>query len=402
MFSLQKDKMNTKNWVLIFICLSFVSYDAAGQEDNTSIIWKDGLQITSGSTKIRFGLVLQNDWSFLKESDVLRSTIGVLHDGTQFRRARLSVAGTLYEAVEFKMQYDFAKGDVGFKDLFFGLIGLPIANVRVGQFKEPFGMDQLTSGTNIVFLERALPDVFFPSRQPGIMLFNTALDSRVTWAVGAFKDGTSVARNMNDANYNLTGRLTALLFEDEELLVHIGAAGSRRNPLGEVLRVSANPEANLTPKFIDTGLLSAASANLFDIEFAVQYSSFTLQSEYTSSRVSLTNGEALNLFGYYVQGSFMLTGEQKPYSKRSGVFSGVKPATNFTPRSGSGAIEIAGRYSVLDLEEAPNQGDALDNITVALNWYLNPVSTIMVNFVHSRLKSGGLANILQTRFQIAF
>lgn len=390
-----------KNWTLLFIFSSVLSLEAIGQQDTIAILWRDGLQLSNSSAKLRLGLVLQNDWTFIKGSDLLRNTIGAMPDGTQIRRARIIVMGILHDAVDFKMQYEFAKGDVSFKDLYFGLSGFPVANVRVGQFKEPFGMEQLTSGPNLVFLERALSDVFSPSRNPGIMLFNTAFDSRITWAIGVFKDGTSVARNLNDANYNFTGRLTALAL-DNDLLVHVGAAGSRRNPLGEVLRISANPEVNLTPKFIDTGLLSAASTNLFDLELAVQYGGVSFQSEYASSRVSLTNGEAVNLFGYYVHGSFVLTGERRPYSKRNGVFAGLKPSSNFTPQGGSGAIEIAARYSVLDFQDIPNQGEALTNITIGLHWYLNPVSAIYVEHVHSQLKDGGLANIFQTRFQVAF
>ena len=85
-----------------------------------------------------------------------------------------------------------AGGDADFKDVYMQLKNVPyIGNIKVGHFKEPFSMEELTSSKYITFLERALPNAFAPSRNTGIQLHDTLLDGRMTYAVGIFKDVNS-------------------------------------------------------------------------------------------------------------------------------------------------------------------------------------------------------------------
>ena len=53
--------------------------------------------------------------------------------------------------------------------------------------------------------------------------------------------------------------------------------------------------------------------------------------------------------GFYVQGSYLLTGEHRPYNRALGIFSGIRPKRNFLEDGGWGAWELAARYSYLDL-----------------------------------------------------
>ena len=62
-----------------------------------------------------------------------------------------------------------------FKDVYIQVHDLPvIGNVRVGHFKECFGLEQLTSDNYTTFMERSLDDegAFVPGRNDGIMAFN--------------------------------------------------------------------------------------------------------------------------------------------------------------------------------------------------------------------------------------
>ena len=67
-----------------------------------------------------------------------------------------------------------------------------IGNVRVGHFKECFGLEQLTSDNYTTFMERSLDDegAFVPGRNDGIMAFNWTECQRATWAIGAFTNQT--------------------------------------------------------------------------------------------------------------------------------------------------------------------------------------------------------------------
>src|SRR5205814_6523241 len=88
--------------------------------------------------------------------------------------------------------------------------------------------------------------------------------------------------------------------------------------------------------------------------------------------------------GWYVQGAWVLTGEQRLYDPAEGRFAAPKQNYNFNPSAGTfGAFEIAARYSVLDLNY--NRGSAgvagpfgvvrggeQKIRTLGGNWYLNP------------------------------
>ena len=109
-----------------------------------------------------------------------------------------------------------------------------------------------------------------------------------------------------------------------------------------------------------------------------------------------------NFQGFYVYGSYFLTGENRVYKTSSGAFDRMSPKRNFDGNGGLGAWEIALRYSNLDLNDADFSGGELDDFTVGVNWYLNPNTRFMWNYVFADLDDIGDTNIFQTRFQIDF
>ena len=121
-----------------------------------------------------------------------------LESGVEFRRARLYMSGTIYKNVFFKAQYDFADGDARFKDVYVGVKKIPIiGHIKIGNFKEPFSLEELTSSKYITFMERSVAtSAFAPSRHHGVMAYNTVpgTDDRATWAVGMFRNSDGYGR----------------------------------------------------------------------------------------------------------------------------------------------------------------------------------------------------------------
>ena len=112
--------------------------------------------------------------------------------------------------------------------------------------------------------------------------------------------------------------------------------------------------------------------------------------------------------------SYFLTGEQRMYKRSAGTFSDrVVPYENFFRvrdgdgyvQTGKGAWEVAYRASYLDLNGVGVSGGNVTDHTVGLNWYLNPYTRWMVNYVNSdlrRFNGTGNMSIFETRVQIDF
>lgn len=384
--------------------------------------WKNGLRFETGDGKFKFKLGgrIMNDWGWFDEdNDILRST-GDQVDGTEFRRARLYLAGEIYNNIGFKAQYDFAgSGRPDFKDVYIELKKIPyLGTFRVGHFKEPYSLEELTSSKYITFMERSLNNAFSPARNTGFMVYNHALNKRMTWATGIFRNangfGDSEGDRSTEGGYSFSGRITGLAwYEDKgEKLIHLGFSYSHQNAFDNAISFDSSPEIHLTDNFVDTGSFAAHSSDRFNPELAVVYGPFSLQTEYTFVDVDLkrsTNSDP-EFSGAYVSGSYFLTGEHRKYSTKSGTFSRVKPNKNFNWGSkGLGAIELTARYSHLDLDDEAIRGGKLDDVTVGINWYLNPNTRVMFNYVHAHadvlntgVNNDGNANLAAMRFQIDF
>ncbi len=371
--------------------------------------WKNGLRLDTldKTFRLKIGGRIQYDWAWYADDDIA-DIVGELEDGTEFRRARIYMAGQIYDDIIFKVNYDFAgDGNSEFRDVWIGMKNVPIVgNVKVGHFKEPFGMDRLTSGKYITFMERSLPDALSPGRNNGFMIYNTAFNQRMTWAVGIFKNATDGnGRGRNDGDYAYTGRVTFLpWYQGDDKLLHVGLAYSHRNPEDRTLRYRQRPESHLAPRFVDTGNFEAKRVDLIGLEAAWVYGPFSLQSEYVQAIVDAINRNDCCFQGFYIMGSYFLTGEHRPYNKKTGTFGRVKPKKNFSnkPGGGKGAWEIAARYSYLDLDDKSVDGGRLQDFTLGVNWYLNPNTRIMWNYIFADLADGGDADIFQMRFQIDF
>ena len=374
---------------------------------NLKPYWKEGLRFDSAdkSQRLRVGGRIMNDWGFFSAGDELNDAVGPVVNGTEFRRSRLYVSGRMYDRVNFKAQYDFAGGSAGFKDVYIGIDKIPGAGkLRVGHFKEPFSLEMQTSSKYITFMERSLANVFAPERNSGMMIANTGFDKRLTWAVGAFRDSDGFGEAAGPGNYAVTGRVTTSPWyaDGGSKLLHLGLAYSHRNPTGDTLRIRQRPEAHLTTRFVDTGRFPAASQDLVGVEAALVVGPASFQSEYIHNSVHQPNGGDLSFGSFYLQGGYFLTGERRPYRDSGGYFSRVKPLHNLGDRDGWGAWEIALRYSQLDLNDRLVRGGELRDVTLGLNWYLNPNTRFMWNYVFADRVELGEAHLFQTRFQVDF
>ncbi|HAJ91577.1 MAG TPA: porin [Gammaproteobacteria bacterium] len=316
---------------------------------------------------------------------------------TEFRRARLFVSGKAFDDWRYRFEYDFASShDYQIKSAWVGYKGFKPVTLRAGNLLEPFGLESMTSSNNITFMERALPKALTPDYKLGVLL-NTYGDN---WgaAIGLF-DGK--IRNGSNDGWGATARVTGAPVRHKRRLLHIGAALMYREP--DEVNYNTRPEANLAERLARTGTLHDVNHTITaGLEAAAVYNSFSLQGEYMRAHVERDKQRSDPDFdGWYVFGSWFVTGEYRRYNAKSGTFKQIKPKSKY------GALELAARYSEVDLEDKTVTGGEEDNTTLGINWYLNRNIRFMANYIWADADpdSNGNTespNIFELRGQVVF
>lgn len=375
--------------------------------------FKEGynLETADGNFKLNIGGRAQLDWNVSDPSGPVADKFNISPDvptGVGFRRARLSLAGLVYKIIDYKFEYDFADGSPAFKDVYIGMRDIPyIQYVRVGHFKEPFSLEEITSDDFVTFQERALNNAFAPSRNTGAMVNPLFFDKRLTVAAGGFRETNNSGYGYGPAEYNVTSRLTGLPWYEENgrKLVHLGFSYTHKFRHGEDITFSQKPESRLFPvTLVNTGDITTDGVDIIDPEFALVLGPWSLQAEYMRAFVAQKDNPNPQFGGVYVYGSWFLTGENRRYRQDYGAFEKPLPNKNFGWGEGSGwgAWEFAARYSRLDLTSENVDGGTENDLSGEINWYLNPNTKIGLNYVWANLESVGDSNIVQGRFQLTF
>jgi phosphate-selective porin OprO/OprP len=398
-----------------------------GSDLTMSASWNNGLELATKNKdfRVHVGGRTQFDSSWfavpenVNDDPSLRNPI---HDGVDFRRARLRVDGTMWEQIEWAAEFDFvnsagaspafpgvtnATSLVAPTDLWWTFTKLPVVgNMRVGNQKEPIGFEHLTSSRFLNFMERSFnQDAFYGGFvngfSPGVQFFDTAFDERTTWAVGVFKPGNNLfASSAENGVYSITGRLTWLPWyvDDGRGLLHLGASARQAGMENSTYRWrTRGPEraglSALWPLYADTGIIEGDNMQQYNFEMASVLGPWTFTAEYlfnpihnAASYLKPTVGTVM-YHGGYVEVLYFLTGEFREYRRAGGVFERVIPHENaFFANSGDGttgglgAWQIGFRYNYLDLNDKGLNGGILNDYTAGLNWFLNPNMKVQFNY----------------------
>ena len=380
-----------------------------------------------------------------------------LADTAALRRARLRVEGRMYEFYDWAAEYDFVnqlninnevyptERDSGpstaVTDLWLQIRELPLlGTVRVGNQKDPYGYEHLTSSRWLNFMERsfamdAFEGPFNNGFLPGIQVMNSTEDGSVGWQVGEFKNTSNPFGFSNSSGGSTTvGRLVYLpVFEDEgRRLLHLGISGRtmepRRQytsfdsktglPIGDEITavrfrsrgsIRNGPPGPLNSIYADSGLLQGNWQNMIGLEFVGNNGPWSFQSEYFGSwlyNARTTSAGPLNTNGYqpapgtnvgtvyyqsgYAEVLYFLTRESRTYSKIEYRFDRPVPHNNFYAIRGGGsgrrlsvsegAWQVGLRYNYLCLSDGEVNGGVLNGCTLGLNWLLNPNARVYFNY----------------------
>ena len=387
--------------------------------------FKDGFRTESpdGRLKTKIGGEVRLDGGYIGANDTLKRAFTDLPGWkVNFRELRVRLSGTFLE--NWKFQIDWDLGNVRqIKDIWISYGKIPfLGTAKFGHTKEPFSLEGFMSNSNRTFMEMALPvEAFFPGRNFGILCRNSVLDERLTWAAGyflitgSFSDVADATDYLSDIfGSAVSFRVTGLpRYEDDgKELLHLGFSYSHQfrddTRDNSQLKVRAHPESRLTnDTFVNTEKFFTEAVDLFGYEAAVVRGPLSVQGELFQQFADAESVGDPAFWGFYVYGSYVLTGEHRSYDRSKGIFKGVTPTNSFHFKdAGWGALEAALRFSYVDLNSKGIQGGKEIDLTAGLNWYLNENTRIMFNYVHARVMDrdeppidGGNANIFQVRFQ---
>ena len=307
----------------------------------------------------------------------------ILVDATTWRRKEFYVYAQVPFGLDATLGYDFA-GKL-WVDNFLRYGNQQIGDFRLGQFKTPVGWEEAEAATATTFMERSLPvQATNMGRRLGVDWIYPRISNWLLML--AYYRGGDL--NGDNDGHGPAARVVFNPIKDNEEIIHLGIAASRENrdatidgrdiASPPIARFRARAEANLTNiRVLDTGnLKNADNIDRAGLEGAWIRGPLLVQGEYLRFRANFTDGTpTYNGGGYYVSGSWVLTGESRRY--QNGYIGTLTPARDY------GAFEIAARYSKLDLNDGPVYGGSGHDWTIGANWYLGRHLKIQANYVRA-------------------
>lgn len=347
-----------------------------------------------------------------------------LSSGTNFRRARIGVDGKMFGDFEYNVLFDFGgsgEEDAGhIQELWLQYSGLRPFHFRIGAFPPSYGLEDQGSTNGSPFLER--PAIADMARGLAGGDFREAAE---LWAAGPwwYVNGAVTGRLVGvvnsqatgisqpyDSQLGLLGRAAVLPVRGDDYLIHLGVHGSYVARPAD----AGGPDASATAaryaigfqerpelrvdgtRLISTGAIDANHASTLGVEVAGQYRNLFIQSEYERLSIQRRNVGAgvgdPRFSGFYVEGSYVLTGEARRHNPHTFAFDAPAVDHPFSPQDGTwGAWELAVRYSDADLNYhagAFGTAPAADAVrggeqkiwAGGINWYLNAVVRFMLQY----------------------
>jgi phosphate-selective porin OprO/OprP len=317
----------------------------------------------------RVGFELIGDWTGFRQNGGSLALHGDQANRFEVRSARVQLGGRLLS--DNRLSYRFAAQYRGFDidpqrnwdvtDLSlswqFNSAG---SRINLGQIRETFSYETLASTAGMPQSERVI-GLFAAGRNPGISIIHVfGEDSDWTASLGLYRDSFG----FSGAGAGATARLTHLLWaKAPDRYLHLGAGLRQRPAVDGVIRYRGRPGSNVADNFVDTGEFAARGATHLGLEALWAEGPLAVSGEYILARVSSPDRGNPLFQGFYVVGSWVLSGEQRPYDRTSGL------ARRLLPTGRWGAPELVARYSAVDLDGGDVRGGSFDRVEVGANWW---------------------------------
>ena len=331
--------------------------------------------------------------------------------GQNLRRARIPFVFK-YDDFQINLTPEFGGSPDGTPTLFEANINwTPVKplTLTVGYYKPQITLQDSMSSNDFLFLER--PSIAEVARGIAAGDARAVVGARygaeryfLTGYLTGGTYGSQTAAGATPQQTGVTARAAGRPVASEDWDLHLGFSASdafriQRTSAGQTINLQDRPELRIDQnRLVSTGVLNARSAYEYGPEFGVRWKNFLVQGEYIRLGVDRNNGGAavatpgLSFDGGYVEASWVITGEPRSYVPEGGAFGAPKPKQPFSLKTGgSGAFELVGRYSHIDLNDRVTRalaasatggvyGGSQDVYAVGLNWYPNAQLRVMLDY----------------------
>ena len=353
-------------------------------------------------TRIDFRVRLQGD---LQGTDVeLVDGDDVSVSSADIARKRIGIDGEILNIFDYQVEGELGDDNDPWRDVYLNYKQYGFAEVQAGKFKLPFSMDENTSATNLDFVYRSrIAALLAPGRDKGVMAHGRFLRHGILrYEFGLFSEDGSNARTFDTDRVHgertIAGRILAQPFRRRKSIASdlaFGAAFTTSDLPQGVTNLRGRTEFD--DSFYHPGFYVNGRRQRVGLEARWRPGPFSIKSEYirlSDERLgqSVDNGD-LDPFvasGYYVSGTWALTGE----NKADGLDAPRRPLF----QGGFGAVEVGVRMERIRFgsvatnglpSDAPRAevilGNAAQIFTLGANWYVNRWIKIQANFVRDSL-----------------
>jgi phosphate-selective porin OprO/OprP len=370
---------------------------------------------------LRVGSVFRADFQVKLQEDGRRSYDGARGlDPWELHRSRVGIQGHLFKRIEYEVERELNEKELSdkdielgitptslWKDVFVNLAYVDNAQIQIGKFKIPFGLDQLTGVSQNDFAYRSLGAIYLaPARDIGGMVRGRFFRRGLSYWAGVFRhDGDNArSKRIQGGDRTFAGRVSATPFRP------LTASPLAAMEIGTAFTVSKLTDDSFRPNGL-RGRTVMTQDTFYepvyvkgqrrrweaDVDWAAGPASARL--EYTrviddrlQQSIGNTNLTDARARSWYVSGAWVLTGENK-----------VRPLKAAAPfaQGGIGAIELAARYERLWFDSVGGSGPPFRNsraetifgtgervLTVGVNWTLNRFARIQVNAMREHVEDG--------------
>jgi phosphate-selective porin OprO and OprP len=384
--------------------------DAADPPKGTRLTWKQHPSFRVGSVfRLDFQAKLQEDG---RSSDAEAPAL----DRWELHRNRIGVQGHVLKRIEYEVEYELTEKELTdndielgitpasqWKDAYVNLSYVNNAQVQVGKFKIPFGLDTLTGVTQNDFIYRSLgANYLSPSRDIGAMVHGRVFKRGLNYWAGVFKhDGDNArSKKIEGGDRTFAGRVTATPLRKAGAVlgaVEIGTAVTVSKLSDDSFRPNGlRGRTFVTQHTFYEPVYVKGERRRWEADVDWTGGPLSARAEYTLVRdtrdgqsianTDLTDARAR---AWYVTGTWVVTGEDK-----------VRPLKPAAPlfQGGVGAIELAARYEKLWFDSvgavAPGfRNSRADTIlragehafTLGVNWTLNRFAKLQINGIREHV-----------------